>query len=280
MTRPAAEPLTLDDGAVQAFVVPLSAGFRTIRRMQMLLSPAERAQAARFVFERDRRTFILSHGALRQILGWFCGVDPAALCFRDEARGKPYLVDAPAGLQFNLSHCEGVCLVGVVRGPAIGVDVERLRALDDMDQLAKQCFSAAEQRELEALPEPLRYEAFFNAWTRKEAFIKALGDGLSYPLDRFDVTLAPGAAPRVCAVRGSTVQARRWTLAAARPAPDVIAAVAVDAPGYTVRWQMPEAGWYQPGMEAVDGSRGTGRHDDLSRRGQPRRAVFDLAGRP
>jgi len=270
---------SLEEGRAFAFVAPLRTGLATIRRMHTLLSPAERARAGRFVFERDRRTFILSHGALRQILGWFTGQDPASLRFREGPRGKPYLIDGAAGLDFNLSHCDGACLVGVTRGAQIGVDVERLREVDDMQQLARQCFSASERRELDALPVPLRYEGFFNGWTRKEAFIKAIGDGLSYPLDRFDVSLAPGTAPRVRAVGGSTAEASRWTLAARRPAPDVIAAVAVAAPDYTIHWEAPESDWYATEMEDVHGRRGTRGHHDLPRGGEPRRTVFNLAGR-
>jgi 4'-phosphopantetheinyl transferase len=268
------------DRIAHAWLVPLAADAQALRRMYGLLSPAERVRAARFAFDRDRRTFVMSHGVLRRILAACSGENAGRLRFRQGTRGKPYLVDGPAGLQFNLSHCEGFCLVGVAHGPAIGVDVERVRAVDDLDQLSRQCFSAAERRELGALPTADRSIGFFNGWTRKEAFVKAVGDGLSYPLESFDVSLAPGSPARLLSIGGSASAAAGWSLAAFDPAPDVRAAVAVAAPGVTVRWHALSDISIRTQTEDVHGSRGTGRHDDVSGSEKPRRAVFDLAGRP
>jgi 4'-phosphopantetheinyl transferase len=269
-----------DEGVARAWIVPLQATAGTLRRMHAVLSPTERVRAARFVFERDRRVFVMSHAALRGILAACCGVKPERLRFRRGARGKPYLVDAPRGLQFNLSHCDGFCLVGVARGPAIGVDVERVRPVDDMPHLTRQCFSAVEQREFADVAPHDRERAFFNGWTRKEAFIKAVGDGLSYPLENFDVTLAPGRQPRLLAIGGSEPAAAQWTLDAHEPASDVMAAVAIAAPGYTVRWHTLPVDSGRSEMEDLHGCRRTRRHDDVSRGDEPRRTVFDLAGRP
>lgn len=279
MTPPVRELTTLADGVAHACIVPLHAGPQTIRRMYGLLSPAERVRAARFAFDRDRRTFVMSHGILRRVLAAVCRESPSRLRFRQALKGKPYLVDAPPGLQFNLSHTEGFCLVGVTRGAAIGVDVERVRATDDMPQLVRQCFSAAEQREFDALPSADRCRAFFKGWTRKEAFIKAVGDGLSYPLENFDVTLAPGHPARLLAIGGSETAAAGWSMDALEPAPDVQAAVAVAAPGVTVQWHALSDLSIRKPTEDVHGSRGTRRHDHLSRGDEPRRAIFDLAGR-
>ncbi|HET7695296.1 MAG TPA: 4'-phosphopantetheinyl transferase superfamily protein [Vicinamibacterales bacterium] len=272
-------PVVLEEGVAHACIVPLHAGPQTVRRMYALLSPAERVRAARFAFDRDRRTFVMSHGILRRVLGMVCHQNPAQLRFRQGLRGKPYLVDAPPGLQFNLSHTEGFCLVGVTRGAAIGVDVERVRATDDMAELVRQCFSPAEQRAFDTLPPAERCRGFFKGWTRKEAFIKALGDGLSYPLENFDVSLGPDGPARLLAIGGSAAAAAEWSMDALEPAPDVQAAVAVAAPGVTVRWHaLPE----MPARiqtEDVHG-RGTRRHDHVPGREEPRRAVFDLASRP
>jgi len=270
--------VVLQEGVAHACVVPLYAGPQTVRRMYALLSPAERVRAARFAFDRDRRTFVMSHGILRRVLGKVCHDNPARLRFRQGLRGKPYLVDAPPGLQFNLSHTEGFCLVGVTRGAAIGVDVERVRATDDMPQLVRQCFSAAEQREFDALPQADRCRAFFKGWTRKEAFIKAIGDGLSYPLESFDVSLHPDRPARLLAIGGSGTAADAWTMDALEPAPDVQAAVAIAAPGVTIRWHALSEVSINTHTEESHG-RGTRRHDHVSRGEEPRRAVFDLAGR-
>jgi 4'-phosphopantetheinyl transferase len=271
-------PAVLEEGVAHACIVPLYAGPQTVRRMYALLSPAERVRAARFAFDRDRRTFVMSHGILRRVLGTVCHENPARLRFRQGLRGKPYLVDAPPGLQFNLSHTEGFCLVGVTRGAAIGVDVERVRRTDDMPQLVRHCFSAAEQRELEALPPGDRCRAFFKGWTRKEAFIKAIGDGLSYPLETFDVSLNPDGPARLLAIGGSATAADGWSMDALEPAPDVQAAVAVAAPGVTIRWHALSEVSIKTQTEESHG-RGTRRHDHLSRGEEPRRAVLDLAGR-
>lgn len=270
--------LTNAGGVAHACVVPLHAGPQTLRRMYGLLSPGERVRAARFAFDRDRRTYVMSHGILRRVLAAACHLNPSRLRFRQGPRGKPYLVDAPPGLQFNLSHTEGFCLVGVTRGAAIGVDIERVRATDDMPQLVRHCFSPAEQREFAALPAADRCRGFFKGWTRKEAFIKAVGDGLSYPLDKFDVSLAPDR-PHLLAIGGSPKAAAGWTMAALEPAPDVQAAVAVAAPNVTVRWHALSEGSVRSQTEDAHGRR-TGRHDHLSRGEEPRRTVFDLAGRP
>jgi 4'-phosphopantetheinyl transferase len=269
-------PVVLQEGVAHACIVPLYAGPQTVRRMYALLSPAERVRAARFAFDRDRRTFVMSHGILRRVLGKVCHDNPARLRFRQGLRGKPYLVDAPPGLQFNLSHTEGFCLVGVTRGAAIGVDVERVRATDDMPQLVRQCFSAAEQREFDALPQADRCRAFFKGWTRKEAFIKAIGDGLSYPLESFDVSLAPGAA-RLLSIGGNAAAAAGWTMDALEPVPDVQAAVAVAAPGVRIQWHALTEVSISTQTEDFDG-RGSRRHDGVSRGQEPRGAVLNLAG--
>jgi 4'-phosphopantetheinyl transferase len=275
----AAGPGALEEGIAHACIVPLYAGPQTVRRMYGLLSPAERVRAARFAFDRDRRTFVMSHGILRRVLAAVSRANPARLRFRQGIRGKPYLVDAPPGLQFNLSHTEGFCLVGVTRGAAIGVDVERVRATDDMPQLVRQCFSLAEQRAFDALPPGDRCRAFFKGWTRKEAFIKAIGDGLSYPLENFDVTLAPDRPARVLAIGGSEKAAAAWSMDAFEPAPDVQAAVAVAAPGVRVQWHAMSDSSIRTQTEDGDGSRGTRRHDYVPRGDEPRRTVFDLARR-
>jgi 4'-phosphopantetheinyl transferase len=265
------------EGVAHACVVPLHAEPHTLRRMYGLLSPGERVRAARFAFDRDRRTYVMSHGILRRVLAAACHLNPARLRFRPAARGKPELVDAPPGLQFNLSHTEGFCLVGVTWGAAIGVDIERVRATDDMPQLVRQCFSAAEQRQFAALPAADRCRAFFKGWTRKEAFIKAIGDGLSYPLEKFDVSLAPDRPPRLLAIGGSQKAAAGWSMDAIEPAPDVQAAVAVAAANVTVRWHALSEVPGKTHSEDAHGRR-TRRHDHVSRGEEPRRAVFDLAG--
>ncbi len=129
------------------------------------------------------------------------GVTPDALRFGYSAHGKPFLIQAAVAgretLHFNVAHSGDLALVALARGARVGVDVERIRAGLDFRALAKSVFSADEQADLAALPEDAACEAFFTGWARKEAFVKAVGEGLSYALDRFSVTLSPGAPPRL-----------------------------------------------------------------------------------
>ena len=172
------------------------------------LDPDERARAGRFVRERDRRCFIFSHGAARCILAAATGLAPADVAFGRSPQGKPHLLGR--NLAFNLSHSGACTLVAVAVGAPIGVDVEALRPLDRADDLVARFCSDAEGQAYLARPEKRRTEAFFTLWTRKEAYVKALGGGLSIPLRAFTVSLdeparivqpwplAPRPGPRLC----------------------------------------------------------------------------------
>ena len=197
-----------------------------------MLSPDEVTRASRFRFERDRIRFVVAHAALRQILANYLGATPAQLTFVYGQHGKPAL-DYPwsrHGVRFNLSHSHGLGLCAVTRAYEIGVDVERIRPLDNLEDLARRVFSARELDALRRIPESGRVVGFFNAWTRKEAFIKALGEGFSHPLRGFDVSLEPDLPARLERVDGDPALAARWTLAAVEVDGDHAAAVVVEAP--------------------------------------------------
>jgi len=169
-----------------------------------LLSAAEQARAERLRFAEHRRRFTVWHGALRAILGGYAGREPRALEFTFGPRGKPYLVDAR--LQFNLSHSAQLALVAVGRNE-LGVDCEKVR--------------------------PERLRGCYRCWIRKEAFIKAIGAGLSLPLDVFDVTIGEPAA--FLAFRDGQEDPERWTIADVSPGPAYIAALAARERGLRVR---------------------------------------------
>lgn len=191
------------------------------------LSAKEIERAGRFYFERHRSHFIVAHGFMRMILGRYLEVAPAQVQFTFGAHGKPALADHGRDLRFNLSHTGELALLAVSHGREVGVDIEQVRSLDDAATIAARFFSAAENRAWLAVPDEQKAVAFFNAWTRKEAFIKALGDGLSYPLDRFDVSLTPGEPARLLRVAGEPEATARWRIEALEPAPGYAAAVAV-----------------------------------------------------
>ena len=181
-----------------------------------LLDAEERRRAARFHAARHGTRFTVAHARLRQILGHVLDADPAELRFGKGVAGKPELAGtaASSGLQFNLSHSGGWGLAGWAQARSIGVDVEVWRETSDEAALVRRYFSAAEISAYEALPAVQQREGFFNAWTRKEAYVKALGRGLTLPLASFDVSLGSGALAqllRPASVEGDT---RVWSLAA------------------------------------------------------------------
>ncbi len=225
--RPSA---SLPEGEVRVWLAGLDLEVETVERLARLLSQDERERAGRFHFRRDASRFMVSRAVLRTILGQCLGVEPNVVGFSAGQWGKPALA-APfdlTGLQFNASRSGWLGLYAVTRLGRVGVDIECRRPLPDLDDVAERMFSAHERQALRQLPPAQRPEAFFNCWTRKEAYVKAIGEGLSHPLDRFTVTLAPGASVRLEHVEGDPAEAGRWTLEALDPDPAYAAAIAVD----------------------------------------------------
>jgi 4'-phosphopantetheinyl transferase len=202
-----------------------------------LLSEDERARAVRFVFERHRRRFTAARAALRHILGARLGVAPAEVRFAYGPHGKPELAaGCGAGrLRFNLAHSHELALVALCEGRELGVDVEHVRPLADAMRIAERFFSTREREALAGLPPEAQREAFFRCWTRKEAYLKALGDGLARPLDGFDVSLARGEPAALLGVAADPAEAARWGLAHLEPAPGYVGALAVEGSGWSLR---------------------------------------------
>lgn len=199
--------------------------------LEPLLSEDEVERADRFRFERDRRRYVVGRGLVRTLLGRYLRRDPAGLVFRYGRYGRPELPT----LSFNVSHSGETALVAVALDGDVGVDVEQLRPEPAEEEVAERFFS---RREVEALRSLRRVEqpsAFLACWTRKEAFVKALGDGLSLALDSFDVTLRPGEAPALTRTAWSASEPRRWSLVdlSAR-VPGHVAALAVRRTGVRV----------------------------------------------
>lgn len=236
--------LRLADAEVHVWAAPLDPPAEDVRSYASLLAPDEQARAERFRFERDRRRFSVARGVLRLLLGRYLETEPRRVAFRYESHGKPVLGGelAGRGLRFNVSHSGEMALYALARGRELGVDVEEVRPMEDGLQIAERFFSQAEVAAFRALPAEVRDEAFFNCWTRKEAYIKAVGEGLSFPLHAFDVSLAPGEPARLLASRDPR-QAERWSLRALPdPAPGYRAAVVAEGAGWDVacwRWADP-----------------------------------------
>jgi 4'-phosphopantetheinyl transferase len=160
-----------------------------------LLDENERTRAARFVFERDRSRFVAAHAWVRITLAGYLDVDPASLRFATGPHGKPFLVGAPIDLRHNLSHAGDRALLAVALGHDVGVDIECERAID-VPALSQRFFAPSESEAIRALPEAEQLQGFLRCWTRKEAFIKARGDGLAFPLSGFEVSLADAVSPQ------------------------------------------------------------------------------------
>jgi 4'-phosphopantetheinyl transferase len=168
-------------------------------------------------------------GALRHILAGYLGCAPAEIGFSYTAYGKPFLRNEEKhGLRFNLSHSEDQALLAVTRGRVVGVDIEQIRPDFATEEIAKRFFSEREWKELRGLPAAERTTAFFRCWTRKEAFIKAVGEGLSFPLDAFAVSLAPGEPAALRWLRTDKDGARRWRLEDIAAPAGFLAALAVE----------------------------------------------------
>jgi 4'-phosphopantetheinyl transferase len=177
-----------------------------------ILAPDERLRAARFVFERDAVRYIVGRATLRQILGAYLAVAPEQIAFSYGPQGKPALAWPPEPLTFNVSHSADVALYAVARDRRVGVDVELARHVDDLDGLAAQVFAVAELAELSSLVADQRLRAFFDGWTRKEAFVKAVGDGLAHPLHTFVVSLDPATPARLISVGDTSGPTCGWSL--------------------------------------------------------------------
>jgi 4'-phosphopantetheinyl transferase len=203
-------------------------------RFEAVLSPDERARADRFRMARDRARFVVGRGWLRTILGRYLGAEPGRLAFRYGPQGKPAL-EGDDMARFNLAHSHDLALLAVAEGRELGIDLEQIRPMADAERIIERFFSMRERAAFLGLPGPDRPVAFFRGWTRKEAYLKAIGLGFSMPLDRFDVTLAPGEPARLLHVEGRPEEPGRWTLHDLDPGPGFLAALAVEGTGWRPR---------------------------------------------
>lgn len=196
------------------------------RELAATLAPGERERAARLRHEPHRRSFVASRGLLRVILGAYLDWDPSRISFACGAAGKPHLAGAPSNLAFNLSHSDELVAYAVAMDREVGIDVERLRPVPEMLAIAAFCFLAQERRFLTQLDEAERVNAFFRAWTRKEAWLKATGRGLPLGPRCVEVTMAAGEPARLLRITGIADAPRHWSLHDLRLRPGYAAALA------------------------------------------------------
>jgi 4'-phosphopantetheinyl transferase len=231
---------------VQIWCAVLDQDESQVHNFYHTLALDEQERAQRFYFARDRRRFTMARGVLRNILSRYLDLAPQQLAFAYGPKGKPSLAQDLAGLspkasdlRFNLSHSGGLALYAFTYGRDVGIDLEQWREIEDAEQIASRFFAPGEVRTFCALPAHLRLEGFLNCWCRKESYIKATGDGLSLPLDRFEVSLVPGEPARFLRLEGDSAAAARWSLRELHPAPGYAAAVCVEGEGWELtcwRW--------------------------------------------
>lgn len=209
-----AQGISLFPDEVQVWLETLEHGATHAEQFFRTLSADEQDRALRFHFEKDRVRFVTARGILRQLLGTLLRIDPDRVCFQFSEYGKPFLADqfSSSGLKFNVSHSGDKMLIAISARREIGIDVEKIRPDFSTEEIAERYFSAFEVARFRSLPDEVRSEAFFSCWTRKEAYIKAIGNGLSCPLDEFDVTFAPGEPAGLLAVRGHAFPASAWAM--------------------------------------------------------------------
>jgi 4'-phosphopantetheinyl transferase len=201
-----------------------------LHRLWQALDSEERERANRFHFAKDRDHFIAARGRLRAILSRYLQIQPRDLRFVYGARGKPSLAGQTGGLRFNLAHSHGLALYAIAEGREVGIDVEFIRPSVAGEGIAERFFSRLEVAALRSLPPTQRQVGFFTCWTRKEAFLKAHGEGLGYGLNQFSVSVAPDEPAALVAIPSDPEAAAHWSLQDLAPGPGYVAALAVERP--------------------------------------------------
>jgi 4'-phosphopantetheinyl transferase len=220
----------LEEGVVRVWRIPLGISGSRLTQARACLASEELERASRFRFEVHRTRYIAAHAAVRRILSRFLGLPPEDVAFGTGPRGKPFVGgEGGAWLHFNLAHSGDLALCAAGRGREVGVDVEQIRPQVAAERIPERFFSPREVAALRALPIEQQQDAFFRIWTRKEAYIKATGDGLSVPLDSFDVS--PGDPPLLLTPNDS----RAWWLASLDAPSGYVAALVVEGPPCEIR---------------------------------------------
>ncbi len=228
--RPSPHDLRLFHNDVHVWRAELNHSTGTAQSFVPLLAPDERSRAEKFHFQKDRDRFIIARAFLRVILSRYLQLRPDQLRFCYGPYGKPSLIgiEGEQAVRFNVSHSHDLALYAIARGREVGVDVEYMREDFASEKIAEHFFSRGEVDALRELPANRRTEAFFNCWTRKEAYIKGTGVGLSLPLGQFDVSLVPGEAAALLSVRENIPGASNWSLRELIPGPSYAAAIAIE----------------------------------------------------
>jgi 4'-phosphopantetheinyl transferase len=235
---PSAAP-DLPEDAVHIWRADLNCTEPALLHFGQTLVADEKFRAERFYFQRDRNNFIAARGILRELLGRYLHCSPETLEFTYSKHGKPSLSESAAApdIQFNVSHSHGLALFAFTRNRHLGVDIERVRRDIAAEEIAERYFSPQEVVELLALPPSARAEGFFRCWTRKEAYVKARGEGLQISLQSFHVSLSPEQSARLI-----STDSDRWALHSLHPNAESVGAIVVEGQDVSVHcydWNKP-----------------------------------------
>lgn len=221
------EELSISSGMVHLWSVDLSAPPAPISFYASLLSSDEQQRADRFYFQKHKDQFIVGRGLLRELIGKYAKVNPRNITFSYNQFGKPGF-EQQAELKFNLSHSNGLAIIGFTIQMEIGLDLEKIDPAINVRQIARHFFAANEQKQIQELPADQQAAAFFKCWTSKEAFIKAHGQGLSLPLDQFEVEVIPDQPAAIKAVHWDLKPANTWDILGFVPRESFLAALVCD----------------------------------------------------
>jgi 4'-phosphopantetheinyl transferase len=232
------ESIDLLPDEVHVWRASLSVSPSQLQALSPILSADERQRAERFHFEKDRGAFIAGRALVRTLLGRYLHREPSQLEFHYGASGKPRLAGDESALRFNLSHSHGLALYAFSRARELGIDVEHIRSNADAEKIAGRIFSAQEVAVFRSLPARQREKAFFDCWTRKEAYIKAKGDGLTAALDAFSVSLSPREPAALRNVRDDATEVSRWSLRGLEPGPGYAGAIVAEGNDWRLKcWE-------------------------------------------
>lgn len=222
-----ADNLVLSEQEVHIWRADLDLIESSLSTFLELLSPDEKNRAQKFRFARDRRNFIAARGVLRSMIGKYLEINPAEISFQYNEFGKPDIA-GNYPLNFNISHSQNMAVFAFTKRFNIGIDVEYVNPDVEVKEIAGNFFSTNEIANLFALPDKQQTLGFFNCWTRKEAFIKAVGEGLSFPLDKFEVSLEPDKPAKLLATDWDPNAVSKWSMYAMSPGANFVGSVAIE----------------------------------------------------
>ena len=243
--------LRVTNPKVHVWHASLQQPVEVVQKLEAVLSEEERQRVERFRFQEHRQSFIVSRGILRDLLYRYTGIEPGRIRFKYNLAGKPFLANEEAvpEIYFNLSHAGQLVLYAFSWGRQVGIDVECIRPMEEMDLVAERIFSPGEYDRFRKISEEDKLRAFYNCWTRKEAFIKAIGEGLSFPLSQFEVSFVPNDLAELVSVQGSREKASLWTMHDLKTRDGYAAALVVDGKDHSLSHkQWIDFSFYEPGL--------------------------------